>query len=62
VFINNRSDEGIMKMWHTYKMEYYLAVKINEIQPGVVAYAFNPSTREAEAGGFLRSRPTWSTK
>jgi hypothetical protein len=29
---------------------------------GVVAHAFNPSTREAEAGGFLSSRPIWSTK
>jgi hypothetical protein len=30
----------------------------------VVAYAFNPSTREAEAeaGRFLSSRPAWSTK
>ena len=26
-------------------------------EPGVVAHAFNPSTREAEAGGFLSSRP-----
>jgi hypothetical protein len=25
------------------------------IRPGVVAHAFNPSTREAEAGGFLSS-------
>jgi hypothetical protein len=24
--------------------------------------AFNPSTREAEAGGFLSSRPAWSTE
>jgi major histocompatibility complex class I len=31
-------------------------------QPGVVAHAFDPSTREAEAGGFLSSRPAWSTK
>jgi hypothetical protein len=30
--------------------------------PGVVAHAFNPSTREAEAGGFLSSRQAWSTK
>jgi hypothetical protein len=30
--------------------------------PGVVAHAFNPSTREAEAGVFLSSRPAWSTK
>jgi hypothetical protein len=24
--------------------------------------AFNPSTREAEAGGFLSLRPAWSTE
>jgi hypothetical protein len=28
----------------------------------VVAHAFNHSTREAEAGGFLSSSPEWSTK
>jgi hypothetical protein len=27
-----------------------------------VAYAFNPSTWEAEAGEFLSSRPAWSTE
>jgi hypothetical protein len=32
------------------------------LQPGVVAHAFNPSTQEAEAGGFLSSRPAWSTE
>jgi hypothetical protein len=31
-------------------------------QPGMVAHAFNPSTWEAEAGGFLSLRPAWSTK
>jgi major histocompatibility complex class I len=31
-------------------------------KPGVVAHAFDPSTWEAEAGGFLSSRPAWSTK
>jgi hypothetical protein len=28
----------------------------------VVAQAFNPSTWEAEAGGFLSLRPAWSTE
>ena len=32
------------------------------MKPGVVVHAFNPSTQEAEAGGFLSSRPAWSTK
>jgi hypothetical protein len=50
---------------------YYVAIKnISEktknkktdLKLGVVAHAFNPSTREAEAGGFLSSRPAWSTK
>ena len=27
----------------------------------VAAHAFNPSTREAEAGGFLNSELAWST-
>jgi hypothetical protein len=31
-------------------------------KPGMVAHAFDPSTREAEAGGFLSSRPAWSTE
>jgi hypothetical protein len=34
----------------------------NDSLPGVVAHAFNPSTWEAEAGGFLSSRPAWSTE
>jgi major histocompatibility complex class I len=34
----------------------------HQVKLGVVARAFNPSTREAEAGGFLSSRPAWSTK
>ena len=28
----------------------------------MVAHVFNPSTCEAEAGGFLNSRPAWSTE
>jgi hypothetical protein len=42
-------------------------VKINQNQNQnqsrvVVVHAFNPSTWEAEAGGFLSSRPAWSPK
>ena len=32
------------------------------LSQAVVAHTFNPSTREAEAGGFLSSRPAWSAK
>jgi hypothetical protein len=28
---------------------------------GVVVHAFSPSPQEAEAGGFLSSRPAWTT-
>jgi hypothetical protein len=31
-------------------------------KPGVVAHTFNPSTQEAEAGGFLSSRPARATQ
>jgi major histocompatibility complex class I len=31
-------------------------------QLGVVVHVFNPSTWEADAGGFLSSRPAWSTE
>jgi hypothetical protein len=37
-------------------------LKSDTAKPGVVAHAFNPSTWEAEAGGFLSSRPAWSTE
>jgi hypothetical protein len=40
----------------------YMKLKKEEDQLGVVVHAFNPSTQEAEAGGFLSSRPAWSTK
>jgi hypothetical protein len=36
--------------------------KKKKIEPGMVAHAFNPSTREAEGGEFLSWRPVCSTK
>jgi hypothetical protein len=51
------------------KKDYHLSPEHNiaergsgHITPAVVAHAFNPSTQEAEVGGFLSSRPAWSTK
>jgi hypothetical protein len=32
------------------------------VEKAVVVHAFNPSTWGAEAGGFMSSRPAWSTK
>jgi hypothetical protein len=40
----------------------YIYIYTCMYMPGVVAHAFNSSTREAEAGGFLSSRLAWSTK
>jgi hypothetical protein len=36
--------------------------KIKSFSRVVVPHAFNPSTWEADAGGFLSLRPSWSTK
>jgi hypothetical protein len=44
-----------------HRTEDYLEL-FKKVKPGVVANAFNPSTQEAEAGGFLSSRLAWSTK
>jgi hypothetical protein len=39
-----------------------LCAKNMLLEPGVVAHAFNPSTQEAEAGGFLSSRTARTIK
>jgi hypothetical protein len=46
----------------TYIKQINKSLKKKKKEPGVVAHAFNPSTWEAEAGGFMSSRPVWSTK
>ena len=48
------------KRWKRVHGERYLKVWVKS--QAWVAHAFNPSTREAEAGRFLSSRPAWSTK
>jgi hypothetical protein len=42
--------------------KYKETLKHYTIKPGVVAHGFNPSTWEAETGGFLSSRLAWSTE
>jgi hypothetical protein len=46
--------------WLTEMSLYYLKKKTS--QPDMVVHVFNPSTREAEAGKSLSSRPAWSTE
>jgi hypothetical protein len=50
----------------TLKINPFQSLPFGIIKPvgsqAVLAHAFNPSTWEAEAGGFLSSRPAWSTE
>jgi hypothetical protein len=48
--------------WTHSKACEVLALKNQNLSLAVVVHAFNPSTWEAEAGGFLSSRPAWSTE
>jgi hypothetical protein len=59
VLLNTKKTNNPFKNWARNKKRM---LKRKKIQPGMVVHAFNPSTREAEAGGFLSSRPAWSTK
>jgi hypothetical protein len=48
-----------IKYIHTHKINESKKERKGQRQ---VAHTFNPSTREAEAGEFLSSRPAWSTE
>jgi hypothetical protein len=53
---------NLCSVWRERQREEIGFFKFKSIKPGVVAHACNSSTQEAEAGGFLSSRPPWSTK
>ena len=49
LFRSPSSDEWIKKMWHIYTMEYYSAIKRNEIQLFVVRWMHLESVIQSEA-------------
>jgi hypothetical protein len=44
----------------THNIKISILKMVNKLS--VMAHVFNPSTWEAEAGGFLSLRPAWSIK
>jgi hypothetical protein len=61
VFINIKLIDDLKQLKKLLVKLYNISDK-KMICQAVVAHAFDPSTWEAEAGGFLSSRPAWSTK
>ena len=54
-------DYSVSRTWfRKFSMDHRMIVKKNYLQPEVVAHAFNCSTQEAEAGGFLNLWPACS--
>jgi major histocompatibility complex class I len=47
---------------HRYKGATQKKITSRKGSWAVVVHTFNPSTWEAEAGGFLSLRPAWSTE
>ena len=44
------TDEWIRKMWHTYTMEYYSAIKRNEMEVFVVSWMDLETVLQSEVG------------
>jgi hypothetical protein len=58
---NKTGIKYIKSSWRLLNINCFAILK-SGLLPAVVAHAFNPSTREAEAGRFLSLRSAWSTK
>jgi hypothetical protein len=52
-----RKDGHFILVQKVQSLRKYIILKVSH-EPGMVAHAFNPSSREAEAGEFLSSRPS----
>jgi hypothetical protein len=61
--LNTQEAEAEAEAWRiNTSLSYSRRLIKLKIGRAVVAHAFNPSTWEAEAGGFLSLRPAWSTE
>jgi hypothetical protein len=60
--LSNKENEKLKLSHRKFRKNFSQDNYKNSSLQAVVAQAFNPSTQEAEAGGFLSSRPAWSTK
>jgi hypothetical protein len=54
--IADRMGKNSCKVYTKQRIHIYDTQRSQKV-PGMVAHTFNPSTLEAEAGGFLSSRP-----
>jgi hypothetical protein len=60
----SRQGPGSLQAGAALALRVVLRIKIDSrvVVAAAVVHAFNPSTWEAEVGGFLSLRPAWSTK
>jgi hypothetical protein len=59
-YLSLNREYSLSGSWVPHIMEEARCETRNEcVRRAVVVHAFNPSTWEAEAGGFLSSRPAW---